>query len=74
MVKTATVGGFAVHVFSDAFPPKHLPAVTWLAEKEQTVFQLEKAIQAAKAMMDRRHVECTEADIKIFETLHQNRP
>jgi UDP-N-acetylglucosamine diphosphorylase/glucosamine-1-phosphate N-acetyltransferase len=74
MFNTATVVGFAVNVFSDAFPPKHLPSFTWLAEKEQTVFQLEKAIQAAKAMMDRRHVECTEADIKIFETLHQNRP
>jgi UDP-N-acetylglucosamine diphosphorylase/glucosamine-1-phosphate N-acetyltransferase len=74
MFNTATVIGFAVNVFSDAFPPKHLPSFTWLAEKKQNVFQLDKAIQAAKAMMDRRHVTCTEADVKIFETLHQSRP
>ena len=74
MFNTATVIGFAVNVFSDAFPPKHLPSFTWLAEKEQSVFQLDKAIQAAKAMMDRRHVTFTEADVKIFETLHQSRP
>jgi UDP-N-acetylglucosamine diphosphorylase/glucosamine-1-phosphate N-acetyltransferase len=73
MFNTATVVGFAVNVFSDAFPPKHLPSFTWLAEKEQNVFQLEKAIQAAKAMMDRRHVPFTEADAKIFETLHKSR-
>jgi UDP-N-acetylglucosamine diphosphorylase/glucosamine-1-phosphate N-acetyltransferase len=74
MFNTATVIGFAVNVFSDAFPPKHLPSFTWLAEEEQRVFQLDKAIQAAKAMMDRRHVTCTEADVKIFETLHLSRP
>jgi hypothetical protein len=74
MFNTATVIGFAVNVFSDAFPPKHLPSFTWLAEKEQSVFQLDKAIQAAKAMMDRRHVTFTEADVKVFETLHQSRP
>jgi UDP-N-acetylglucosamine diphosphorylase/glucosamine-1-phosphate N-acetyltransferase len=73
MFNTATVVGFAVNVFSDAFPPKHLPSFTWLAEKEQSVFQLDKAIQAAKAMMDRRHVPFTEADAKIFETLHKTR-
>jgi UDP-N-acetylglucosamine diphosphorylase/glucosamine-1-phosphate N-acetyltransferase len=74
MFNTASVVGFAVNVFSDAFPPKHLPSFTWLAEKEQSVFQLDKAIQAAKAMMDRRHVDFTEADQKIFETLHLSRP
>jgi UDP-N-acetylglucosamine diphosphorylase/glucosamine-1-phosphate N-acetyltransferase len=74
MFNTATVIGFAVNVFSDSFPPKHIPSFTWLVEKEQSVFQLDKAIQAAKAMMERRHIEFTEADFKIFETLHQNRP
>jgi len=74
MFNTASVVGFAVNVFSDAFPPKHLPSFTWLAEKEQSVFQLDKAIKAAKAMMDRRHMDFTEADQKIFETLHLSRP
>lgn len=74
MFNTATVIGFAVNVFSDAFPPKHLPSFTWLAEKEQSVFQLDKAIQAAKAMMDRRQVNFTDPDSKIFETLYKTRP
>lgn len=74
MFNTASVVGFAVNVFSDVFPPKHIPSFTWYIEKDQSVFQLDKAIQAAKAMMDRRHVDFTEADQKIFETLHQSRP
>lgn len=74
MFNTASVVGFAVNVFSDIFPPKHIHSFTWFIENDQRVFQLDKSIQAAKAMMDRRHVEFTEADNKIFETLHQSRP
>ncbi len=73
MFNTASVVGFAVNVFSDAFPPKHLPSFTWLHGTEQSAFQLDKAVQAAKAMMDRRQVPFTEADKKIFETLYQSR-
>ena len=73
MFNTASVVGFAVNVFSDSFPPKHLPSFTWLNGAERSVFQLDKAIQAAKAMMDRRNVHFTSADLKIFETLHQSR-
>jgi UDP-N-acetylglucosamine diphosphorylase/glucosamine-1-phosphate N-acetyltransferase len=74
MFNTATVIGFAVNVFADSFPPKHLPSFTWLNGKDQEVFQLEKSIQAAKAMMDRRQIEWSEADQKIFEHLHHFRP
>lgn len=74
MFNTASVVGFAVNVFSDSFPEKHLFSFSWINGNEQSVFQLDKAIQAAKAMMDRRHVDFTEADLKIFETLHQSRP
>ena len=74
MFNTASVVGFAVNVFSDSFPEKHLSSFSWINGNEQSVFQLDKAIQAAKAMMDRRHVDFTEADLKIFETLHQSRP
>lgn len=74
MFNTACVVGFAVNVFSDIFPPKHIHSFTWFIEKDQSVFQLDKAIQAAKAMMDRRHVDFTDPDKKIFETLHKSRP
>jgi hypothetical protein len=74
MFNTASVVGFAVNVFSDVFPPKHIHSFTWFIEKDERIFQLDKAIQAAKAMMERRHVEFTDADMKIFETLHQSRP
>jgi UDP-N-acetylglucosamine diphosphorylase/glucosamine-1-phosphate N-acetyltransferase len=74
MFNTASVVGFAVNVFSNSFPEKHLSSFSWINGNEQSVFQLEKAIQAAKAMMDRRHVAFTAADLSIFETLHQSRP
>lgn len=74
MFNTATVIGFAVNVFSDVFPPKHLPSFTWLHGKEQQVYELPKAIQAANAMMERRHVTFTQADQEIFEHLSKTRP
>ncbi len=74
MFNTATVIGFAVNVFSDAFPPKHLPSFTWLNGKEQHAYELPKAIQAAEAMMERRHVEFTDADKQIYEHLAKTRP
>lgn len=74
MFNTASVVGCAVNVFSSNFPPKHLSSFAWLQEEQQEVHQLEKAIQAAKAMMERRHIEWSEGDQHIFEFLHKFRP
>ncbi|MEN9700041.1 MAG: hypothetical protein RLZZ301_1239 [Bacteroidota bacterium] len=69
MFNTASVIGVSVNVVSSGFPAKYLPSFTWLQNDECRPFELSKAIEAAKAMMQRRHVSFTEAELHIFEHL-----
>jgi UDP-N-acetylglucosamine diphosphorylase/glucosamine-1-phosphate N-acetyltransferase len=69
MLNTATVIGVSCNVFGGGFPNKFLPSFTWGGVENSTKFDLDKAIEVAKAMMGRRGVEFTEGDQAIFEAL-----
>lgn len=69
MFNTATVCGVSCNIFGGDFPPKYIPSFTWGGANGFEKFDLEKAIEAAKAMMVRRHIDFTEGDRKIFEKL-----
>lgn len=66
---TATVVGVSANIFCSTFPEKHIPSFSWVGDQTTEIFELEKAIEAAKAMMSRRKVPFTEGDQLIFETL-----
>ena len=46
-----------------------MKSFTWGGAEGVVPFDLEKAIQVAEAMMERRHVTFTEGDRSIFEYL-----
>ncbi|MFN5984108.1 MAG: putative sugar nucleotidyl transferase [Fluviicola sp.] len=69
MLNTASVIGVSCNVFGGGFPDKFLPSFTWGGVESKVVFDLNKAIEVAKAMMSRRSVEFTDGDQLIFETL-----
>jgi len=69
MFNTATVIGVSCNIFGGGFPKKFIPSFTWGGVEESTVFDLEKAKQAAQAMMNRRGIELSLGDHQIFETL-----
>ncbi len=69
MFNTATVIGVSCNIFGGGFPKKFIPSFTWGGVEESTVFELDKAKQAAQAMMNRRGIELTPGDHHIFETL-----
>jgi UDP-N-acetylglucosamine diphosphorylase/glucosamine-1-phosphate N-acetyltransferase len=69
MFNTATVIGVSCNIFGGGFPKKFIPSFTWGGVEESTVFELEKAKQAAQAMMNRRGIELSPGDHNIFETL-----
>jgi hypothetical protein len=71
MFNTATVAGVSANIYGGDFPPKFIPSFSWGGSDGFVPFELEKAIQAAKAMMGRRGVEFTEGDLKIFEFLQE---
>lgn len=69
MFNTATVVGVSCNVFGGGFPKKFIPSFTWGAVTDSTVFDLDKAIEAANSMMNRRGLEMTADDKAIFKHL-----
>ena len=72
MFNTATVVGVSANIYGGDFPPKKIDSFTWGGSDGFVDFDLKKAEQVAIAMMERRHVEFTEEDHKIFEYLSKN--
>jgi UDP-N-acetylglucosamine diphosphorylase/glucosamine-1-phosphate N-acetyltransferase len=69
MFNTATVVGVSANIFGGDFPPKFIPNFSWGGSDGFEKFDLQKAILVSKAMMERRNVEFTNGDLKIFEKL-----
>jgi UDP-N-acetylglucosamine diphosphorylase/glucosamine-1-phosphate N-acetyltransferase len=69
MFNTATVCGVSCNIFGGDFPPKFIPSFSWGGANGFEPFKLDKAIDVAKSMMSRRHVEFTDGDLKIVEFL-----
>jgi len=69
MFNTATVVGVSTNVFGGGFPDKFIPSFSWGGAEGFTAFNLNKAKEAANAMMQRRGLELTEGDHAIFDHL-----
>lgn len=69
MFNTATVVGVSANIYGAGFPEKVIGSFTWGGPEGVVSFKLDKAIEVAKAMMSRRHVEFTEGDQRIFAHL-----
>lgn len=71
MFNTATVVGVSCNIYGGGFPDKFVPSFTWGGVGESVPFKLDKAIEAAEAMMGRRNVPFTDGDRRIFEFLSE---
>ena len=68
MLNTGTVTGMCSNVFGGDFPPKFVPSFSWgSAANGFQEFKMEKAIEAANAMMKRRGKELNETEKEIFK-------
>lgn len=72
MFNTATVVGVSCNIFGGGFPKKFIPSFTWGGSEGTTEFDITKAKEAANAMMGRRGLELTPADMKILDFLFNN--
>ncbi len=73
MFNTGTTLGMCCNIFDSGFPPKFLPSFSWgSAQKGFEDFKMEKAIEAATAMMERRKKSWTKRDEKIFEFVNKH--
>ena len=69
MFNTGTVAGFCANVFDGGFPPKFIPSYSWGGRTDSEKFELNKAIEVAKKVYERRGLDFTEADEQIFNYL-----
>ena len=69
MLNTATTVGVCANIFGAEFPKKFIPSFSWGGGNSFEIFDKDKAVEVAKAMMERRHIEFTEGDQAIFDYL-----
>ena len=69
MLNTGTVVGVCANIFDAGFPPKHIPSLSWGGAQGFEPFKMDKAIEVAQRMMERRKVEFTDADKTIFKEI-----
>ncbi len=69
---TASVVGVCSNVFCTHFPPKFVASFQWVSDEGNEKYDLDKAIEAATAMMTRRNVAFSPEDRQIFEFLAKN--
>lgn len=67
MFNTGTVVGVAANVFGGGFPPKHIPSFAWGGSEGFSVHALNKALETAQRVMERRHIPLTDVDRAILE-------
>jgi UDP-N-acetylglucosamine diphosphorylase/glucosamine-1-phosphate N-acetyltransferase len=69
MFNTATVVGFSANIYGGDFPEKTINSFSWGGPLGFEFFKVNKAIEVAKNMMSRRHVEFEAGDQIIFDFL-----
>lgn len=72
MFNTGTVIGVGCSIFGGGFPKTFLPSFTWGGVTENTVYQLDKALETMRVVMSRRHIELTEEDADIIKYIFEN--
>jgi UDP-N-acetylglucosamine diphosphorylase/glucosamine-1-phosphate N-acetyltransferase len=64
---TGTVVGVSANIFGPGFPRNFIPSFSWGGHQGFTTYDVKKAIETAKLVMERRGVKLTPEDIKILE-------
>ncbi len=73
MFNTGTVVGIASNIFGAGMPPKNVDNFEWIGLPNKAVaHKLDKALETAERMMDRREVAFSEIDKKIWEHIQSS--
>lgn len=66
MFNTGTVVGVGCSIFGGGFPATFIPSFTWGGIESSTIYDIDKALQTMRIVMDRRHIELTVEDEEII--------
>lgn len=64
---TGAVVGVSSNVFGGTFPPKYLPSFSWGGSEALTTYDIDRSIEVAERVMQRRNVNLTEIDKELFK-------
>lgn len=70
MFNTGTVVGFSTNIYGGGFQNKFIPSFYWGGNGASTTYQLEKAMETAAKVMQRRNVDFTDTDQQIFTAIY----
>lgn len=71
MFNTGTVAGFSANIYGGGFHQKFIPSFSWGDNEKSTTYDLDKAIETAEKVMERRGIPLTKEDKAIFAAIHQ---
>lgn len=67
MFNTGTVVGVSANIFGGGFPEKFIPSFAWGGSDSITTYKLERAVDTANRMMERRNKSLSEAEVSMYE-------
>jgi UDP-N-acetylglucosamine diphosphorylase/glucosamine-1-phosphate N-acetyltransferase len=71
MFNTGTVVGFSSNIFAYGFSEKYVPSFTWGGDNSSTAYDIKKAIETAKIVMNRRKIEFEKKDEVMFNFIFE---
>ena len=66
MFNTGTVVGTGANIFGGGFPPKEVPSFSWGGIDGFEPYEVEKAVETARRVMERRQVVMSSAYESMF--------
>jgi UDP-N-acetylglucosamine diphosphorylase/glucosamine-1-phosphate N-acetyltransferase len=69
LFNTGTVVGFSSNIYSGEMPAKFVPSFSWGHGEHMVRYELERAMQTAAVVMERRNVRFTNLHRELFETI-----
>ena len=71
MFNTGTVVGFSCNIYGAGFPPKYIPSFSWGGSDAVREYKFLKAIETARAVLNRRDKEFSNQDEKLFNEVFE---
>lgn len=72
MFNTGTVVGVFANIFGTGYPEKFIPSFTWGGTEESSTYQIEKALEVAQHVLQRRGMTLSEVDSDILRYIYEN--
>ena len=71
MFNTGTVVGVSANIFGPGFPPSFVPSFSWGGLNGFTAYRMDKVVETANLVMDRRGMQLSQEDMAILDHIRK---